>query len=56
MLKEAFDTAAAANVHGFEMGKKWVDENVAKNKSSQKGTVGTQVAGKFPPDPLGVKS
>lgn len=56
MFSEAFDDANDATSHGLVMGKKWVDEKEAANKSKQSSESGTEVAGKLQPEPFGFKS
>ncbi len=56
MLNEAFSTARDANAHAFTMGKRWVDERIAKGNSVQLGAVATKTAGESPPVRSGFKS
>ena len=56
MLTESFSTARDANTHGFAMGKRWVDERIAKGNSVQSGAVATKTAGESPSVCSGFKS
>ena len=56
MVNEAFSTARDANAHGFTIGKRWVDERIAKGNSVQLGAVATKTAGESPPIRSGFKS
>jgi len=56
MLNESFSTAREANTHGFAMGKRWVDERIAKGNSVQLGAVATKTAGESPSVCSGFKS